>query len=102
MVVPLRHHDVAAGHLVIIHALYYGKAVIAARTVGTMEYIEDGVNGLLYQPGDACGLAQKIRALMDSRETRERLKTNAIQSSKLYRREQFVQNVLSMINDVLT
>jgi glycosyltransferase involved in cell wall biosynthesis len=97
----LRYPDIAAGHLVIIHAFYFGKAVIAARTVGTVEHIEDDVNGVLYQPGNARELAHKIRELMDSRETWERIKAKATQSSKRYTQEQFVQNVLSMTTAVL-
>jgi len=100
VVVPLKYPEVGAGQLVIIHSLYYGKAVIATRTVGTVEYIEDGVNGLLCNLGDAPDLAKKIRVLMDSTVTRERLKANALQSSKLYTHERYIQNVLAMIKAV--
>jgi glycosyltransferase involved in cell wall biosynthesis len=101
VIVPLRRQDVAAGHLVILHAFCYGKAVIATRTVGTTEYIEDGVNGILYAPGDARELAAKIQEVLRSSATRERLSANALAASAQYSRENFVRNAKAMIDTVV-
>jgi glycosyltransferase involved in cell wall biosynthesis len=54
----------AAG-LVNLEAQSCGLPVIASRIGGIPEYVEDGVTGLLFQPGDAAGLATQLRRLMD-------------------------------------
>jgi L-malate glycosyltransferase len=47
-----------------------GCAVVATSTGGTIEVIEDGVNGLLVPPGSASALASGIRQLLSSVKTR--------------------------------
>lgn len=48
---------------VIQEALALGRAVIASRVAGAAELISDGENGLLYEPGDAQALAERMQAL---------------------------------------
>ena len=48
---------------VTVEALKCGLPVIAANTGGTLEIIEDGVNGYFYEAGNAAGLAEKILLL---------------------------------------
>ena len=49
--------------LVISQAISHGLPVIAARIGGLPEIIEDGVTGLLFEPGNARDLANKIKLL---------------------------------------
>jgi glycosyltransferase involved in cell wall biosynthesis len=46
VVVPLLFREIAAGHLVILHAMLCGRPVIASKTLRTLQYIEDGANGI--------------------------------------------------------
>ncbi|OPZ90033.1 MAG: Glycogen synthase [candidate division TA06 bacterium ADurb.Bin417] len=46
--------------VVLVEAMHYGRPVIASRIGGIPEFIEDGRNGLLFEPGDAAGLARKL------------------------------------------
>ncbi|HUK56446.1 MAG TPA: glycosyltransferase family 4 protein [Nitrospiria bacterium] len=46
-----------------IESLYWGKPVVASRIGGLPEIIEDGVDGLLFNPGDPHDLAEKINDL---------------------------------------
>lgn len=48
---------------VTVEAMKLGKPVIGAASGGTVELIRDGVNGLLYSPGNYQELAEKIRLL---------------------------------------
>ena len=48
---------------VTVEALKCGMPVIGANTGGTLEIMEDGINGYLYQAGDADDLAAKISVL---------------------------------------
>lgn len=51
--------------LVAVEAMGHGLPVIAARTGGLPEVVEDGVTGLLFQPGSAADLAAKMKRLWD-------------------------------------
>jgi glycosyltransferase involved in cell wall biosynthesis len=63
----------AAGLTQIIYAMAAGKAVIAAHTPATAEYVEEGRTGLLYEPGNAEDLRRAIRRLLDDPEEARRM-----------------------------
>ena len=48
---------------VTVEALKSGRPVVGTRSGGTTELISEGVNGLLFAPGDAEGLANALRHL---------------------------------------
>lgn len=50
--------------IVIEEALLSGTGVIASRIGGIPELIDDGVNGLLFNPGDVAGLQGKIEEII--------------------------------------
>ncbi len=50
---------------VILEALAVGKAIIASDVKGNKEFIEDNVNGILYETGNAKDLAKKIEYIID-------------------------------------
>lgn len=54
--------------LVFIQAMFSKCAVIASNISGVPEVIEDGVNGMLYTPGDSSSLRQKLVELFDHPE----------------------------------
>ena len=60
--------------LVIREALQAGLPVIAARRGALPEIIEDGRNGLLFEPEDAADLRRCLRRLLDEPELLDRLK----------------------------
>ena len=49
----------------IIEAMALGRAVIASRVAGAEELVQDGVTGLLFEPGNAEALAACIKRLQD-------------------------------------
>ena len=59
---------------VVLTAFAFGKAVVATRVGGLPEYVQDGVNGLLVDPGDAEALAAAILRLLQDQALRERLR----------------------------
>jgi len=64
VVLPLRRTTLlSAGSTVALQAQAMGKPVIATRTPGMEEYIQDGVTGLLVDPEDPQALAAAIAAL---------------------------------------
>ncbi len=59
--------------LAMIEAMASGKAVICANIGCLPEFVEDGVSGLLFEPGDARELAAKVRYLWERPELCRRL-----------------------------
>lgn len=59
--------------IALMEAAATGRPVIASRLSGIPEAIEDGVQGLLVEPGDARGLADAIARLAGDPALRERL-----------------------------
>lgn len=51
-----------------LEAGYFKKPFIGSRTGGIAEFIEDGVNGFLFEPGNADDLAKKIKFVIDNPE----------------------------------
>ncbi len=77
VVVPLSSAYVPAGQVAILEAMGYGKPVITNRVVGTVDYVHDGEDGLLYEMGDIAGLAHSISRLAEDQELRARLGKSA-------------------------
>jgi glycosyltransferase involved in cell wall biosynthesis len=64
--VPTEDGDLDGIPVVLMEAMALGKACVATRLSGIPELIADGQTGLLAEPGDAHGLAERIaRALAD-------------------------------------
>ena len=53
---------------VVIEAMLSGKPVICSRIGGLPEIVEEGKTGLLFEPGNACDLTEKIRYLWERPE----------------------------------
>jgi glycosyltransferase involved in cell wall biosynthesis len=58
---------------VLLEAMSYGLPVVCSRIGGLPEIVEDGINGLLYEPGNADELADRIRTLWQNPALRQRL-----------------------------
>jgi glycosyltransferase involved in cell wall biosynthesis len=56
-----------------LEAMASGCAVVASRVGGLAEIIEDGVSGLLVEPGDCDGLGRAVTRLLDSPEEARRM-----------------------------
>jgi glycosyltransferase involved in cell wall biosynthesis len=65
--VPLKQTVRSVGQVVILEAMALGKAVVPAAVPGVLDYVADGETALLYEPGDAGGLAAQLgRVLADA------------------------------------
>ncbi|MEO7773595.1 MAG: glycosyltransferase family 4 protein [Steroidobacteraceae bacterium] len=70
--------------MAVLEAIGASLPVIATRVGGTPEIVRDGQNGLLFEVGDAAGLASALGRLVHERGLRERLANG---SSALAQRE---------------
>ena len=56
-----------------VEAMAAGKPVIASRIGGLPYTVSDGLTGLLFEPGNAFDLAEKIGRLLDEPQLRDTL-----------------------------
>jgi glycosyltransferase involved in cell wall biosynthesis len=68
----------------IMDAQVLGAPVVATRTGGIPELVEDGVTGLLGEPDDAGSLARAIERMLDDTELRESCRRRAQAQSTRY------------------
>jgi hypothetical protein len=78
VLIPLEPHVYSSGQVVILEAMALGKPVITTRVLGSEDYVEDGVNGLLVEPGDAEQLRAAIEKVLADPELEDRLARNAL------------------------
>lgn len=57
----------------VAEAMACGKPVVASRVGGLPEVVDDGVTGLLVDPGDPRKLADAVRSLLEDRDLRTRM-----------------------------
>lgn len=62
--------------LVLVEAGLSGRPVIAARSGGITDIVEDGYNGLMFNVGDVAALTESIKKLFADRSLRARLGEN--------------------------
>lgn len=65
MILPLRDARTACGHITIVGAQQLGIPLIASRSQGIADYVQDGVTAALFDPGDGAGLARAVEAWHD-------------------------------------
>ncbi len=63
--------------LALVEAMAMHRPVIAAAAAGVLDIVTDGRDGLLYSPGSATGLAERIAGLVDHPERGVSLATRA-------------------------
>jgi glycosyltransferase involved in cell wall biosynthesis len=61
-----------------------GKVVVAARLSGIAEMIKDGYNGVLFPPGDAKALAERVISLYRDSQVRKTITQNAKQYNEKF------------------
>ena len=85
----------------IVEAMLAGKPVVATTAGGSKDILEDGVTGLLVEPGDAGGLAQAIDYLVthpdDASVMARRARTCALERYDTVRFARSVEHVYSSV-----
>lgn len=77
VVIPLRKVAYPSGQSMLVDALALGKPVIVTRCSGSIDYINDGENGFLVEPGNFLELRDKINYLLSRTEEMGRIGSNA-------------------------
>lgn len=86
---------------VIIEGMAMGKPVVAARTAGPMEFVEEGQNGMLASPGNAEELAQVMNHLIDRPCERSRLGAAARSRAAYFSADRLALDLASSLEEML-
>ena len=70
--VPLRDERTNCGHITLVGSQLLGSPIVATRSAGIADYVEDGVNATLVPPHDPAALAVAIEALWSDGALRRR------------------------------
>jgi glycosyltransferase involved in cell wall biosynthesis len=76
-------------------------AVVASASGGPLEIVTDGVNGLLYPPGDVDALAAALRRLRDDDVLRSELAASALTRAQAFSPAAAADLVMSLYRQVL-
>lgn len=83
---------------VVVEAMKAGKPVVGTRSGGTVEQIEAGFNGFLYEPGDFKGLAAKIKYLHEHPDKTKEMGKNAQKwARKTFTRERYQKKLAKIL-----
>jgi glycosyltransferase involved in cell wall biosynthesis len=77
VVVALKRGDISSGQVVLNRAMRSGKPVIVTATAGMDEYVTDGKDAVLVEPGNVNDLKTKLEWLLDNPERRRELAVEA-------------------------
>lgn len=84
---------------VLIEAMACAKPVIGSNVGGIPEVIDDGINGLLFEPGDDADLAEKMERLLSDGALRERMgEAGAETVRKKFSSVKYAERFYEMIN----
>jgi glycosyltransferase involved in cell wall biosynthesis len=94
--------DTETQGLTVIEAMSQGLPVVGVSGGGVMDYIENGVNGFLVQPGDEKALADVIERLLDQPETIAKCRRAAFQTVQKFSSEGFIAQLERAFQITLT
>lgn len=94
VVVPSNWHENCS--MAILESKSFGVPVIASDTGGNPEIVRDGVDGLLFERGNASQLAEKIRELYPDRERLKRFSNNSLEFAKENSLRQYAEKICNI------
>jgi len=101
VVVPLRGADTPHGHTTIAQALCLGKAVVTTRGGAVADYVRDGVEGLLVEPGDPGAYRAAILRLLQDEELRRSCERAARDRAPEFSYTAFAHSIATLCREVL-
>jgi len=84
-----------------IEAFSVGRPVVGTNWGGIPEWLTDGQNGFLVEPGDAAAIAEKVKRLLSDKELLETFGENARRASEKYTVSRHVDQIEAIYNDVI-
>jgi glycosyltransferase involved in cell wall biosynthesis len=100
-VLALRDVEASSGQIRLSDAVRAGTPVVASRTVGIAEYIEDERTALSFAPGDAATARRQVRRLLDDAELWNRQRAAAFERAAAWSRERYRESMRQMVRDAV-
>src|SRR6185437_10929153 len=72
VVIALKRPDVSSGQVVLMQAMRCAKPTVVSATAGIEDYVADGIDVLLFRPGSARELGERLRVLLEDAALKER------------------------------
>jgi glycosyltransferase involved in cell wall biosynthesis len=76
-VLPLRNRTTASGQVTLLDAMAFGKASVVTESPGTVDYVDNGIDGSLVPPDDCSALVRALERVWDDAQLRRKLGENA-------------------------
>jgi glycogen(starch) synthase len=86
--------------LVPLEAMGRGRPVVATGRGGSGEYLRDGENCVLFQPGDAEAMAAALRPLAESSSLRARIRDGGLATAEQHTAPQFEARVVEVLREI--
>ena len=87
--------------LVIAEAMACGLPVVATENTGGRDFIEDGVSGLIVEPGNPSSLASSIASLLDDSAAALAMGTKAAKASKSFGWDSYGEAIIQTYEGIL-
>jgi glycosyltransferase involved in cell wall biosynthesis len=101
VVVPLRGTNTPHGHTTIAQALSLGKAIVTTRGAAVADYVRDGVEGLLVDPGHVAGYRDAILRLSADPKLRNSCEAAARGRAPEFSYAAFARSIVELCREVL-
>ena len=99
VVLPVYDLVYSAGATAALEAMGMGKAIIATRSRGLMDYVTDGETGILVDEGDSLAMREAIQYLLERPDEAIRMGHNARQRvERELTLDTYVQNIVQVLN----
>ena len=85
----------------IIESMTYGLPILSTRVGGIPELVEDGKNGILFDPGDKDAMKRAIDKLLNDESLRSGMSMCSKEMSKKYLPQQVEKDLEKMYNSIL-
>lgn len=86
---------------VIEEAMMEQTCVIVSKVGGAAELIENGVNGILFEPNNIKELEQQMRYVLDNKSIREQLEKQALKRAMKFEWSSIANQIFEIYHDVL-
>lgn len=86
--------------LVVIESWLHQKACLVTERAGVAELIREGENGLLFNPDDTAGMAEKMRMLLDESELANHIGSSGYETSRLCSMEEGLKAETKVIKEL--
>ena len=101
-VLPLKAFNYSFGQMTLLQQMALGKAVITAKVPSMVDYVTDGVTGLLYESENDEELAEKMYLLYRDTELKERIEKRAQHYIKEeYNEKHMAENIESYLREMV-